>query len=189
MGQGALGHAVLFTGVRMRGNAPMGGGSLCWLFLCREKRNSSCICVLCFSLGSAGSLRRDHLVVHQASAAHAPDVLIVPSNLPCYKLSGCLSMLRLKLSWPKTELQTPIVCFTRCGLSLLGVRSPQPGYNSSEVCCPLSHHCSRRYLALPRSRARETCFQKGPNRRNTYPEQGRSPPSPSFPPRSKAQHC
>lgn len=35
--------------------------------------------MLCFSMGSA-----DHLVVHQASAAHAPDILIVPSNLPCY---------------------------------------------------------------------------------------------------------
>lgn len=147
-----------------------------------KKRSSSCICVLCFSMGSAGSLRRDHLAAHQASGAHAPDVLIVPSNLPCFKVYGCLSMLRLKPSWPKAELQIPIICCHKSVVCPYWESDPsQPGYNSSEVCCPLSHRCSWRYLALPHSRARETCFQKGPNRRNTYPGQGRSPASPSPP--------
>lgn len=63
-------------------------------------------------------------MVHQASGAHAPDILIVPSNLPCYKLSGCLSLLKLKLSWPKTELQTPIVCLTRVCSVLSGSEIP-----------------------------------------------------------------
>lgn len=55
---------VLFSEV-MLGNekAPLGGGSLCWLFLCSEERNSFCIRMLLCGIRRHSAVE---LAVHQA---------------------------------------------------------------------------------------------------------------------------